>query len=140
MSVPGWVKDTHFSYMMVVLGYLFGYMVIATVLLPLYYRLNLTTIYSYLDKRFGFWTYKTGAGFFLLSRVLGASLRMFLVIYTLQVFVFDAWHIPFGVNVALFIALIILYTLKGDQDHCLDRYITDDFYDTGCDSVGNIYQ
>jgi Na+/proline symporter len=113
MSVPGWVKDTQFSYMMVVFGYLFGYLVIATVLLPLYYRLNLTTIYSYLDKRFGFWTYKTGAGFFLLSRVLGASLRMFLVINVLQVFIFDAWHIPFWTNVLLFISLIILYTLKG---------------------------
>jgi Na+/proline symporter len=113
MSVPGWVKDTQFSYMMVVFGYLFGYIIIATVLLPLYYRLNLTTIYSYLEKRFGFWTYKTGAGFFLLSRTLGASLRMFLVINVLQVFVFDVWHIPFGVNVLLFISLIILYTLKG---------------------------
>jgi Na+/proline symporter len=113
MSVPGWVKDTQFSYMIVVFGYLFGYMVIATVLLPLYYKLNLTSIYSYLDKRFGFWTYKTGAGFFLISRVLGASLRMFLVVNILQVFVFDVWHIPFWVNVLLFITLIILYTLKG---------------------------
>jgi Na+/proline symporter len=113
MSVPGWVKDTQFSYMMVVFGYLFGYMVIATVLLPLYYKLNLTSIYTYLEKRFGFWTYKTGAGFFLISRTLGASLRMFLVVNVLQVFVFDVWHIPFWVNVVLFISLIILYTLKG---------------------------
>jgi SSS family solute:Na+ symporter len=113
MSVPGWVKDTRFSYMMVVFGYLFGYMVIATVLLPLYYKLNLTSIYSYLDKRFGFWTYKTGAGFFLISRTLGASLRMFLVVNVLQVFVFDVWNIPFWVNVLLFIVLIILYTLEG---------------------------
>jgi Na+/proline symporter len=113
MSVPGWVKDTQFSYMMVVFGYLFGYFVIALVLLPLYYRLKLTSIYSYLDQRFGFWSYKTGAGFFLLSRTLGASLRMFLVINVLQVFVFDAWNIPFWVNVLIFITLIILYTLKG---------------------------
>jgi Na+/proline symporter len=113
MSVPGWVRDTQFSYMVVVLGYLFGYFVIALILLPLYYRLKLTSIYSYLEQRFGFWSYKTGAGFFILSRTLGASLRMFLVISVLQVFVFNAWGIPFGVNALIFIVLIILYTLKG---------------------------
>jgi Na+/proline symporter len=113
MSVPGWVKDTQFSYMFVVFGYLFGYFVIALVLLPLYYRLKLTSIYSYLDQRFGYWSYKTGAGFFIISRTLGASLRMFLVINVLQIFIFDAWNIPFWVNVLVFITLIILYTLKG---------------------------
>lgn len=113
MSVPGWVKDTQFSYMVVVLGYLFGYAVIALVLLPMYYRLKLTSIYSYLGERFGFWSYKTGAAFFILSRTLGASLRMFLVINVLQIFVFDAWNVPFWVNVMIFIMLIILYTLKG---------------------------
>lgn len=113
MSVPGWVKDTQFSYMVVVFGYLFGYFVIALVLLPLYYRLKLTSIYTYLEQRFGFWSYKTGAGFFIISRTLGASLRMFLVINVLQVFVFDAWNVPFWVNALIFIILIILYTLKG---------------------------
>jgi Na+/proline symporter len=113
MSLPGWVKDTQFSYMVVVFGYLFGYFIIATVLLPLYYRLKLTSIYSYLDQRFGFWSYKTGAGFFIISRTLGASLRMYLVINVLQIFVFDAWHIPIWINVFVFILLIILYTLKG---------------------------
>lgn len=113
MSVPGWVKETQFSYMVVVFGYLVGYYVIALVLLPLYYRLRLTSIYSYLEQRFGFWSYKTGAGFFIISRVLGASLRMFLVINVLQVFVFDAWNIPFWVNAMVFIILIILYTFKG---------------------------
>jgi solute:Na+ symporter, SSS family len=113
MSLPGWVKDTQFSYMVVVFGYLFGYFVIATVLMPLYYRLKLTSIYSYLDQRFGFWSYKTGAGFFIISRTLGASLRMYLVISVLQIFVFDAWNVPFWINVLIFIILIILYTLKG---------------------------
>ena len=113
MSVPGWVGSTQFSYMMVVFGYLVGYFVIATVLLPLYYRLNLTSIYSYLDQRFGFWSYKTGAFFFLLSRIIGASFRMYLVVNVLQIFIFDAWGVPFGVSVAIFVILIILYTLKG---------------------------
>jgi Na+/proline symporter len=113
MSVPGWVQDTQFTYLVVIMGYLVGYAVIALVLLPLYYRLKLTSIYSYLDQRFGFWSYKTGAGFFLLSRTLGASLRMFLVINVLQIFVFNAWNIPFWVNVLVFILLIIIYTFKG---------------------------
>lgn len=113
MSVPGWVGSTQFTYMMVVFGYLIGYAVIALVLMPLYYRLNLTTIYTYLSKRFGFWSYKTGAFFFLLSRIIGASFRMFLVVNVLQIFVFDAWGIPFGLTVGIFISLIILYTFKG---------------------------
>ena len=83
------------------------------VLFPLYYRLKLTSIYSYLEQRFGFWSYKTGAGFFILSRTLGASLRMYLVINVLQIFVFDAWNVPFWINVLVFILLIILYTFKG---------------------------
>ncbi len=113
MSVPGWVGDTQFSYMMVVVGYLFGYFTIATVLMPMYYRLNLTSIYSYLEGRFGFWSYKTGSFFFLLSRTIGASFRMFLVVNVLQVFVFDAWGIPFTVTTLIFIILILLYTFKG---------------------------
>jgi Na+/proline symporter len=113
MSVPGWVGETQFSYMMVVLGYLFGYFVIASVLMPLYYRLNLTSIYSYLEGRFGFWSYKTGAFFFLVSRTIGASFRMFLVVNVLQVFVFDAWKVPFTVTTLIFIILILLYTFKG---------------------------
>jgi len=113
MSVPGWVGTTQFSYMMVVVGYLFGYFVIATVLMPLYYKLNLTSIYSYLESRFGFWSYKTGSFYFILSRTIGASFRMFLVVNVLQVFVFDSWNIPFAVTVLIFIILILLYTFKG---------------------------
>jgi Na+/proline symporter len=113
MSVPGWVGTSGFSYMMVVVGYVFGYIAIATILLPLYYRMNLTSIYTYLESRFGFWSYKTGAFYFILSRVIGASFRMFLVVNVLQVFVFDAWNVPFSVTVLIFIALILLYTFKG---------------------------
>ncbi len=90
MSVPGLVGTQQFTYFGLVAGFLIGYTVIATVLLPLYYRLNLTSIYSYLNQRFGFWSYKTGAFYFLLSRIIGASFRMFLVVNVLQIFVFDA--------------------------------------------------
>jgi Na+/proline symporter len=113
MSVPGLVGTSGFKYFGVVIGYLLGYTVIATVLLPLYYRLNLTSIYSYLEKRFGFWSYKTGAFYFLISRTIGASFRMFLVVNVLQIFVFDAWGIPFIATVGIFIVLILLYTMKG---------------------------
>ncbi len=113
ISIPGWVNDTQFSYMMVVLGYVLGYYVIAHVLLPLYYRLKLTSIYTYLDQRFGHYSYKTGAFYFLLSRIIGASFRMFLVINVLQVFVFDSFGIPFYITVVIFMLLIILYTFKG---------------------------
>lgn len=113
MSVPGWVKDTQFTYLAIVFGYFFGYLVIANVLMPMYYKLNLTSIYTYLEKRFGFWAYKTGSVLFIISRVIGASFRMFLVVNVLQIFVFDSWNIPFGFTVSLFIFLIILYTFKG---------------------------
>lgn len=113
ISIPGWVGTTQFTYMMVVLGYLIGYTVIATVLMPLYYRLNLTSIYSYLEQRFGFWSYKTGAFYFILSRTIGASFRIFLVVNVLQIFVFDAWGISFVWTSVIFIILILLYTLRG---------------------------
>ncbi|MEA3477380.1 MAG: sodium:solute symporter [Bacteroidota bacterium] len=113
ISIPGDVGSTNFSYMIIVIGYLFGYIIIANVLLPLYYKLQLTSIYSYLEQRFGFWSYKTGAFFFLISRVIGASFRMFLVVNVLQLFVFDAWGIPFWLTVTCFIILIMLYTFRG---------------------------
>jgi len=113
ISVPGWVAGSSFAYMQMVLGYLVGYTFIALVLMPLYYRLNLTSIYTYLEQRFGTASYKTGAGFFLLSRTIGAAFRLYLVAGVLQYFVFDAYGIPFIVTVVLTILLIWLYTFKG---------------------------
>ncbi len=112
ISVPGWVHDTKFYYFQMVLGYLVGYFVIATVLMPLYYKQNLVTIYTYLHNRFGAKAHKTGSAFFLLSRVIGASFRLFLVAGVLQLGFFNAYHIPFWVTVAVTIALIWLYTFK----------------------------
>ncbi|OQX72356.1 MAG: sodium:solute symporter [Bacteroidetes bacterium 4484_249] len=112
ISVPGWVADTKFYYFQMVLGFLVGYFVIATVLMPLYYRLNLITIYTYLEKRFGFRAYKTGSAFFLLSRIIGSSFRLFLVAGVLQLGFFNAFHIPFWVTVAVTISLIWVYTFR----------------------------
>ena len=113
MSVPGWVNDRMFTYMLMVFGYFLGYLVIAFVLMPTYYKLNLVSIYTYLEKRFGFFAHKTGSAFFILSRCLGASLRMFIVIIVLYNFVFKSWNLPFELTVVLFLALILLFTIKG---------------------------
>lgn len=113
MSVPGWVDARAFSYMLTVFGYFIGYMVVALVLMPTYYKLNLTSIYKYLETRFGFFSHKTGSFFFILSRTLGASLRMFIVISVLQNFVFGEWGIPFELTVSMFLLLILLFTFKG---------------------------
>jgi SSS family transporter len=113
ISVPGWVRSTEFSYMQMVFGYMLGYIVVANILLPLYYRLNLTSIYSYLKGRFGIVSYKTGASLFLLSRTIGASFRLFLMANVLQITVFDAWNVPFALTVLITIMLIWLYTFKG---------------------------
>jgi Na+/proline symporter len=113
ISVPAWVESSQFSYMQMVLGYMLGYVVIAFVLLPLYYRLQLTSIYKYLEQRFGFWSYKTGAFYFILSRSLGAAFRLYLVATVLQLAIFDAWGIPYWVSVAITILLIWVYTFKG---------------------------
>ncbi|MGC9343339.1 MAG: sodium:solute symporter family transporter, partial [Bacteroidales bacterium] len=113
ISVPGWVGSSQFTYMQMVLGYLLGYFVIANVLMPLYYRLNLTSIYTYLESRFGKASYKTGASFFLLSRIIGASFRLFLVANVLQFTVFQSWGVPFFITVLVTIVLIWLYTFRG---------------------------
>ncbi len=113
ISVPGWVEASQFSYMQVALGYFVGYLITAYVLLPVYYKQNVTSIYEYLAQRFGFVSHKVGALSFFISRVLGAAFRLFLVAIVLQQFVFDAWNVPFEVTVALSIALIWIYTKKG---------------------------
>ena len=113
ISVPGWVGSSQWAYMQMVLGYLVGYQVIIYVLLPIYYRLELTSIYGYLEKRFGFWSYKSGVVYFLLSRTFGSSARLFIVATVLQLALFDSWKVPFAVTVLITMALIWLYTFKG---------------------------
>ncbi|SMO59368.1 Na+/proline symporter [Saccharicrinis carchari] len=113
ISVPGWVNATQFSYLQMVAGYFLGYLTIAHVLLPVYYRLNLTSIYSYLQGRFGNNSYKTGAWLFLISRTIGASARLYLMANVLQISLFNALGIPFAITVFITIALIWLYTFRG---------------------------
>ncbi len=113
ISVPGEVGSSNFSYFQVVLGYLVGYYVIAKVLLPLYYKHNLISIYTYLEDRFGFYSYKAGAFFFLLSRTIGASFRLFLVAGVLQIAIFNQLGLPYFFSVLLTILLIWIYTFKG---------------------------
>ncbi|MBL8010029.1 MAG: sodium:solute symporter [Flavobacteriales bacterium] len=114
ISVPGWVKANHWSYLQVVVGYVIGYWVVAGVLLPLYYRLQLTSIYGYLRHRFGPTSYRTGAAFFLLSRTLGATIRIYLVLNVLQLTVVQGLgEVPFAVTAALILLMIVLYTVQG---------------------------
>ncbi|WP_136480543.1 sodium:solute symporter [Cognatitamlana onchidii] len=113
ISVPGAVETKQFGYLQVVFGYFFGYLAIAYILLPIYYKLNLTSIYTYLKDRFGNVSYKTGSIAFLISRVVGASFRLFLVAKVLQLLVFNQYNIPFTITVIITIALIWLYTFKG---------------------------
>lgn len=111
--VAGFPGPKAFSYFQVVLGYIVGYYVIGTVLMPLYYRMNLISIYGYLEKRFGFWSYKTGAGFFLLARTVGSAVRLYVAAGVLQLAIFNSLGVPFEVSVAITILLIWLYTFKG---------------------------
>ena len=113
ISVPGWVESQGFSYLQMVLGFVAGYFVIARVLLPLYYKMNLTSIYQYLEERFGTTTHKTGSVLFLIARIAGASLRLFLVAGVMQLLIFDELGVPFSVTVAVTILLIWVYTFKG---------------------------
>ncbi|MEI2739910.1 MAG: sodium:solute symporter [Chitinophagaceae bacterium] len=119
VSVPGTVGDFSgdvfkgFGYFQVVIGYFLGYIVIAYVLLPLYYRLNLTSIYNYLQHRFGFFSYKTGSLFFILSRTIGATARLYLVINVLQIFILDRMGVSFTVTTLIILLMILLYTFEG---------------------------
>ena len=113
VSVPGAVAKESFAYLQITFGYLIGYVVIAFVLLPLYYRLNLTSIYNYLGNRLGFKSYKTGASFFILSRTLGATARLYLVVNILQDAILNSFGIPFWATTLIILGMILLYTFEG---------------------------
>ena len=113
VSVPGAVGKDAFHYLQITIGYLIGYFTIAYVLLPIYYKMNLTSIYNYLETRLGFNAYKTGASFFILSRTLGATARLYLVVKTLQVFILDNMGVPFWATTLVILAMILLYTYEG---------------------------
>ncbi|QNK63268.1 sodium:solute symporter [Pedobacter sp. PAMC26386] len=113
ISVPGAVGKSEFGYFQFVLGNAVGFVIIATVLLPLYYRMNLISIYTYLEKRLGAYSYKTGAVIFLISRTIGSAFRLYLVAIVLQKFIFDAWNVPFWLTIVLCLILIWVYTHKG---------------------------
>jgi Na+/proline symporter len=112
ISVPGWVDSSQFSYVQMVMGMTAGYFVIAKILMPIYYRLNLTSIYGYLGQRFGSTSHKTGAFFFLLSRTIGASFRLYLVANVLQFAIFEDLNVPFWLTVTITILLIWIYTFR----------------------------
>jgi Na+/proline symporter len=113
ISIPGEVGNSNFSYLQLVIGYFAGYMIIANVLLPLYYRLNLTSIYGYLENRFGWHSYKTGAFYFLLSRVIGASFRLYIVAMVIDTFILSRFGVPFWLTVIITISLVYVYSFKG---------------------------
>lgn len=113
VSVPGTVGSSGFAYFQVVIGYVIGYAIIAFVLLPLYYKLNLTSIYNYLQHRFGMISYKTGALFFIVSRILGATARLYLVINVLQIFILKDMHVSFALTTFVILLMILLYTFEG---------------------------
>jgi Na+/proline symporter len=134
VSVPGTVGAGGLQYFQVVIGYFLGYMVIAYVLLPLYYRMNLTSIYNYLEHRFGMVSYKTGATYFILSRTLGATARMYLVVNILQIFILDAMGISFWVTSLVILLLILLYTFEGG----VKTIVYTDTLQTSCMLIGLI--
>lgn len=113
ISVPGWVGTSQFAYMQMVFGYLMGYLVIGTILMPLYYRMNLTSIYSYLGERYGNYSHKTGASFFLLSRTVGSAFRLFLSANVMQIVLFQHLGVPFWITTLIIIFFIYLFTFKG---------------------------
>ncbi len=134
VSVPGAVATQSFAYFQITLGYLIGYIMIAFVLLPLYYRLNLTSIYSYLQSRLGFTSYKTGAGFFILSRILGATARLYLVVNILQEAILNSFGVPFWVTTLIILVMILLYTYEGG----VKTIVWTDTLQTSCMLIGLI--
>lgn len=135
ISLPGTVINAQFSYMQLVLGYLLGYAIIAGVLLPLYYRLNLTSIYSYLQQRFGVMSQMTGSFYFLISRIIGASLRLLLAAGVIQIFVSDPLGVPFWLSVSIIIALMMLYTYRGG----IKTLVWTDMFQSGLLLLGVIF-
>ena len=113
VSVPGTVGSNGFQYFQVVIGYFFGYLAISYILLPIYYKLKLTSIYHYLEQRFGMVSYKTGAMFFVISRALGATARLYLVVNILQIFILNSLGVPFWLTALVILILILLYTFEG---------------------------
>ncbi len=113
VSVPGMVATSNFSYLQMVLGFVAGQFIIAFLLIPLFYKMNLVSIYEYLENRFGLSSYRTGAWFFFISKMLGAAVRLFLVCLTLQLLVFDPLKLPFILNVIATVTLVWLYTFRG---------------------------
>ena len=113
VSVPGMVSVGNFSYLQMVLGFVVGQIIIAFVLIPLFYKMNLVSIYEYLEQRFGISSYKTGAWFFFISKMLGAAVRLFLVCVVLQLLVFKPLHLPFLLNIVFTVSLVWLYTFRG---------------------------
>jgi Na+/proline symporter len=113
ISVPGKVLVESMAYFQIVLGYILGYLVIAKILMPLYYKMNLISIYEYLLDRFGIVSYKTGAAFFILSRTLGSAMRLYLATFVLQKFLFDDLGVPYWITAIITVLLIWVYTFKG---------------------------
>ncbi|MBS4042217.1 MAG: sodium:solute symporter [Chitinophagaceae bacterium] len=134
VSVPGGVSSGSFFYFQIVMGYMLGYLVIAFVLLPLYYKLKLTSIYTYLDGRFGKTAHKTGASFFILSRTIGATARLYLVINILQLFILDKMGVPFYITTLVILLMILLYTFEGG----VKTIIYTDTLQTSCMLLGLI--
>jgi Na+/proline symporter len=112
-SVPGTVAADSFSYLQTTLGFFVGYIIIAYILIPIYYRLGVVSLYEYLDQRFGVVAHRTGAWFFLLSKVLSASLRAYIICVVLQEFIYDHYNLPFALNAVVMMALVGLYTFRG---------------------------
>lgn len=131
VSVPGMVASSGFGYMQMALGFIAGQLVIAFVLVPLFYKMNLVSIYEYLKTRFGMTTYRTGAWFFFISKMLGASVRLYLICISLQLMVFDPLNLPFWLNVLITVAILLLYTFKGG----VKSVIWIDFLKTGCMTI-----